>query len=223
MSNKTLVLALSGGLDSTTLCATLLSARYDVRPIIFEYNSKHNPYEVRAALDICKHYDLSPRIINTREIFMHFESDLLETGGEIPEGHYNDENMKRTVVPGRNMIFASILTGYALSVNAGRVALGVHQGDHHIYPDCRPPFIESLGETIYRISEGRCGLMTPFLEMAKDQIVGLGNDLDVPFKLTRTCYKDQLIPCGKCGSCVERLEAFEMCYLEDPVTYEGEV
>jgi len=161
------------------------------------------------------------------KIFREFKSDLLKSGGEIPEGHYAADSMKATVVPGRNLIFASIVAGYAESIGATAIALGVHSGDHHIYPDCRPEFTSALELTLQASTEGMLSLLTPFMDMDKTSILKLGNSLEikVPYVLTRTCYKDQKISCGKCGSCVERLEAFAEIKVTDPIKYEtnGEI
>jgi len=144
----------------------------------------------------------------------------LLTGGDIPEGHYEDESMSRTVVPGRNIIFASILTGVAWSLGAEEVWLGIHQGDHAIYPDCRPEFYRAMNEAVTLGTDGKVVLKAPFLDTNKTGILRRGLFLNVPYGYTRTCYKEQEIACGKCGSCQERLEAFAECGLTDPVEYE---
>jgi len=150
------------------------------------------------------------------------KSDLLKTGGPIPEGHYTDESMSATVVPGRNIIFMSILTSYAWSIGAEKIAIGIHQGDHAIYPDCRPAFLSSMKEAIQFGTDKRVDVIAPFIGFNKIVIVRRGTRIDVPYQLTRTCYKDQEKSCGKCGSCVERLEGFERNEIEDPIQYEGD-
>ena len=139
----------------------------------------------------------------------------------IPQGHYAADNMKSTVVPGRNLIFLSIMASLAETVGATEIALGVHAGDHFIYPDCRPAFIEIAKKCIELSSDNLVTIITPFLHYTKGDIVRLGNGLDmkVPFHLTRTCYTSNEIACGKCGSCVERLEAFSENNIEDPIPY----
>jgi 7-cyano-7-deazaguanine synthase len=222
-----IVIAVSGGMDSTTLLADVLHQGYEVHCCVFTYGSKHNYYENGAALDVINYYQnagypLSHHFFDLSNVFAPFNSDLLKTGGEIPEGHYNDSNMKSTVVPGRNLIFASILAGLAESVGAKYIMLGVHAGDHAIYPDCRFEFMESLKKTIELSTDGKVTVRYPYINMDKSGILAKGYSLPVPvpYSLTRTCYKDQPLSCGKCGSCVERLEAFENMEIKDPVQYE---
>lgn len=223
MHNK-IVVAVSGGADSATLLGTCLALGYNVYPVTFSYGSKHNKYEYKACMDICEYYGL--KVISHIEldfIGQLFKSDLLSTGGDIPDGKYADENMNKTVVPGRNLIFASILAGYAESIGASRVALGVHSGDHSLYPDCRPDFIASLCETIELSSGGTVKIFAPFANITKTDIIKIGYGLRkyaVPYELTRSCYKDQEESCGVCGSCIERLEAFKSIGKTDLITYE---
>lgn len=224
MNNKKVVLSLSGGLDSTTLLAYYLAKNYEVLPVIFNYKSKHNKYENKAAFNVCKYYSLNYRFVEMPFINELFKSNLLSSGEEIPEGYYTDATMSQTVVPGRNLIFLSILAGYAESVEAGVVAVGVHAGDHAIYPDCRAEFIYSANTTIFLSSDSKVIVEAPFLYLDKTKILELGYSLPShyipPYNLTRTCYKDQELSCGKCGSCTERLESFENIGRKDPIKYE---
>ena len=221
-----IVLSLSGGMDSGTMLGYYLAKGHEVFPINFTYGSKHNEFELKCAYHLCGHYGLRKGLpsIDLNFIGDMFTSDLLKSGGDIPEGHYEDESMKATVVPGRNLIFASILAGYAESIDATHIALGVHAGDHHIYSDCRPEFIESLKTTINKSSDGKVGVLAPFLNIDKTQILKIGCELPeefvVPYQLTRTCYKDQEDSCGRCSSCVERLEAFASLGKVDPIKYQ---
>ncbi|MBT3298523.1 7-cyano-7-deazaguanine synthase QueC [archaeon] len=218
------VVALSGGLDSTTLLAILFDQSFhqsdSIRCVGFEYGSKHNKYEIESAKKIAKHYDVEYSLIDLRNVGKLLKSNLLLSGGEIPEGHYNDATMSQTVVPGRNLMFASILAGYAESIGFNRIALGVHKGDHEIYPDCRKEFVKALDSCIYLSTDKSVEVYTPLIDMDKIEIVQEGLDLEVPYHLTRTCYKDQERSCGVCGSCVERLEAFKLNNVKDPIEYE---
>ena len=219
------VIALSGGLDSSTLLGVLLHSGKEVHCVLFRYPSKHNPYEMFGALKVVQHYQtlgfpVYEHSFDLTNVFIKFESNLLNQGGAIPEGHYEQENMKLTVVPGRNSIFTTILAGFAESIGASEVYLGVHAGDHAIYPDCRPDFIASIGQTIELSSGGKVRVMAPFTHLSKAEIVEIGIEEHVPYELTRTCYKNQSIACGKCGSCNERLEAFEINNIKDPIEYE---
>lgn len=216
MDQNMVLVSLSGGVDSTTLLGTLLARPYNkaVQAVGFNYGSKHNEYELAAAQQIAQHYNTPFRIIDLRQTMADFASDLLLTGGDIPEGHYTDKSMAATVVPARNLIFASILAGLADSIGANYIALGMHAGDHAIYPDCRPDFVCSLRETVRLATDGRVSVHAPFLHWTKTQIVGTAVALNVPLHLTRSCYKAQAEPCGVCGTCVERAEAFAAAGLE---------
>jgi len=218
-----IVLSLSGGIDSTTVCGYYLDKGFKIIPIVFKYASKHNIYEIKAAESIVKYFKLdTPKLIELDFIGQLFKSDLLSSGGAIPEGNYTDESMKATVVPVRNLIFASIIAGYAESIRADIISLGVHGGDHHIYPDCRPEFISSLDTSVILATDKKVRVEAPFLYKTKAEIIKIGMNLknvEVPYQLTRTCYKDQKLACGKCGSCSERLEAFEKLGLIDPIEY----
>lgn len=221
MSKPSFVLSLSGGMDSTTLLAGLLLEKYDVHPFQFIYGSKHNPYEQQAVDSLERHYGLKVGIIDLRQAFQNIQSALMKDGEPIPEGHYEAENMRQTVVPGRNSIFISILTGIAESIGASKVALGVHAGDHHIYPDCRARYISAMDSAMRLATDGKVSIHAPYLGMTKTDILKTGLYIDVPYHLTRTCYKDQPIACGCCGSCQERLEAFAQNWAEDPLEYES--
>jgi len=221
--NKKVVLGLSGGMDSSTLAGYYIEKGYDVYPLVFSYGSKHNQYENACAFKVAESIGCKdPRFVMLDFIKALFKSNLLQDQGEIPEGHYEDASMSKTVVPGRNAIFITIMAGYAESIGADTIAVGVHSGDHAIYPDCRPDFINSMTRTIEDSSDGEVTLEAPFLSFDKLDILKIGYAFKTPFpyELTRTCYKDQELSCGKCGSCTERLEAFESLGKEDPINYE---
>ena len=214
------VISLSGGLDSGVMLGMLMALGHEVHAVTFDYGSKHGQYEIDAAKRLVAFYMVPHQVIDVRGIFAGFNSALLKVDGRpIPEGHYEDKSMSLTVVPGRNMIFASILAGLAESLGYDAVSLGIHAGDHAIYPDCRPGFKAAMNKAIGAATEYKVDLYAPFLEMSKGQIVAEGLEYNIPFRLTRTCYKDQPLPCGKCGSCTERLEAFAFAGIQDPVDY----
>ena len=224
---KKIVIGLSGGMDSTTLLGMLLEQGYEVHCCNFQYGSKHNVYERQSFVNIIDWYEAQgfsviPHYFDLRGVFSNFSSNLLLSGGEIPEGHYKEESMKTTVVPGRNTIFASIMIGLAETINAVGIALGVHSGDHHIYPDCREDYIIRLNMMVKSATENKVIVITPLLSLDKTSILKRGYALTppVPYFLTRTCYKNQQLSCGKCGSCVERLEAFANVKIIDPICYE---
>ena len=221
MNRETVVMGLSGGMDSTTVLDKLVYQGFDVVCLGFTYGSKHNQYENIAAENVAKHYKVHYKLIDLTVVFDGFKSNLLKTGGDIPEGHYEQDNMSLTVVPGRNTIFASILLGAAESIGASKIALGVHQGDHAIYPDCRVEYIKALDTLLYLASDKKVEIITPFLHTNKIGILDFGIKNAVPYHLTRTCYKEQELSCGICGSCNERIEAFATRGIQDSIQYEN--
>jgi len=214
------LLSLSGGMDSGTLLGHALSQGHEVHTVQFQYGSKHNEYELTAVNKLLLHF---PAVKNHTQLnlgFMaDFDSNLLKTGGDIPEGHYEQSNMSQTVVPGRNIIFASILAGLAWSKDLDEVWLGIHSGDHAIYPDCRPSFFFAMKNAIEEGTNGDITMTAPFLHDNKTSILARGFKIQFPYELTRTCYADQPLACGKCGACQERLEAFRNHDIPDPIEY----
>jgi len=220
MSYGKAIIALSGGMDSTAVLAKLIDQGAEVECFGFEYGSKHSLFEQQSARAVAEFYHVPYSLIDLSAITPHLQSNLLKTGGAIPEGHYNDKSMSLTVVPGRNIIFLSVLAGIAWSRGASQIGIGLHQGDHAIYPDCRISFFKAMDEAISEGTDQKVCIVAPFLSTDKAGIVEWGLHHAVPFDLTRTCYKEQPISCGKCGSCIERLAAFEKNNTKDPVSYE---
>lgn len=213
---KTIVV-LSGGMDSTTALAWALDEGHHVVGCLsFEYGSKHNDREWESAQKVAAHYNVPIKRASLSFVAESFKSDLLKTGGEIPEGHYADPTMIKTVVPFRNGIMLSIAAGYAESVEAQAVILGNHFGDHAIYPDCRVSFIEPMRDAIKNGTYAQIQLISPFATIDKTEIVRIGQRLKVPYKLTYSCYKGDQNHCGKCGTCFERKEAFSNAGFIDP-------
>lgn len=213
------VIILSGGMDSTTLLYKLLSEQKEVHALSFNYGQRHSR-ELDAAKATCEKLGVEHKIIDITSIAdLISNSSLTSKEIEVPEGHYADDNMKKTVVPNRNSIMANIAIGYAVNIGAQEVALGVHAGDHTIYPDCRPEFIDAL-RALAKISNWESvEIYTPYLHGDKTSIIAEGILLGVDYSLTWTCYKGGEKACGVCGSCQERLEAFEANGIEDPVPY----
>lgn len=213
---RKIVVVLSGGLDSTTLLYRAIKEFDKVYAITFNYGQKHSK-EIEYAETTCKNLNINHKVIDLTCIKELINKSSLTSDVEIPEGHYANENMKSTVVPNRNMIMASIAIAYAINIEADYIALGVHSGDHTIYPDCRPEFIEAL-KNIAKICDYRqIDIFTPYLKSDKIEIVKDGLELGVDYSLTWTCYKGLDRPCRKCGSCVEREEAFEKNGIIDPL------
>lgn len=216
------LVVLSGGLDSTTALYWALKQGYEVEALTFNYGSKHNEQENQYAKKTCEKLGIKDTVIPMDFIGKYFKSDLLKSGGEIPEGYYTAENMKSTVVPFRNGIMLAVAAGFAESNGCEAIVLGNHSGDHAIYPDCRPEFIEGMEKAISCGTEKNIKLISPFCNISKTDIVKLGNELGVDFSLTYSCYKGKEKHCGKCGTCTERKEAFEQAGVADPTEYEEE-
>ena len=210
------VLVYSGGLDSTTLL-------YEYKDSIalavsFDYGSKHNKRELEYAALNCKRLGIRHLVIPLEFMGRYFKSDLLIGGGDIPEGSYADENMKSTVVPFRNGIMLSIAAGLAESYDLDAIMLANHSGDHAIYPDCRPEFIEGMAAAVKAGTYNGVKVVSPYCNMTKRDIALRGRELGVDYSLTYSCYKGGEKHCGKCGTCTERKEALAGF---DPTEYEA--
>lgn len=245
------IVSLSGGMDSTTCLAKAVDTAFPgsktdpslpmsevvknlqkfepadtIVAISVDYGQRHRK-ELEAAALICNHYDVEHVIFDMREPFSHVrrvsESSLL--GAEdIPHGYYEDDNMKSTIVPNRNMMMTSLMVSYAdaMALKTGEKAMvwtAVHAGDHAVYPDCRPRFTRAMTEAILASTEERVTLYSPFVFLTKTDIARIGLGLKVPFELTWTCYEGGNQPCGRCGTCVERIESFIGAGASDPVEY----
>jgi 7-cyano-7-deazaguanine synthase len=215
---KTLVL-LSGGMDSATALAWACTQHEVVGAVGFDYGSKHNAAELAQARWQAEKWGVAFQQVDLPFINEHFSSDLLHSGGEIPDGHYAAENMKRTVVPFRNGIMLAIACGLAESRGAEALVIAAHSGDHAIYPDCREPFMAALALAMQEGTYERIELLRPFIDLDKSGIAKLGQDLGVDYAHTWSCYKGGQIHCGRCGTCVERREAFLLAGLTDPTVY----
>ncbi len=218
MPERKAIVVYSGGLDSTVLLVEALQVNDYVLAVHFNYGQTHEWRELRAAQSICKELGVSIRLIDLPFEEWGFESGLLN--GDIPDGHYEDESMKKTVVPFRNGIMISIVVGIAESRGVQTVLIAAHAGDHAIYPDCRQPFMNALCKAIYLGTDQKVLLAFPFVGMSKADIVKRGAELDAPIHLTYSCYKGGVQHCGVCGTCVERKEAFKLAGVEDLTEYE---
>jgi 7-cyano-7-deazaguanine synthase len=213
------VIIFSGGMDSTVLLAQEISEGHSVAALSFDYGSRHNSNELSMAAATCAKYEISHEIIILPFIDRLFASSLLKSGGPVPDGAYNADGMKSTVVPFRNGILITIAVGYAQSVGASRVLLGSHSGDHHIYPDCRPEFNNAMSTAALCGTDGKVNLLFPFATLDKREIGDLGRTLQVDFTQTWTCYKGGEIHCGTCGACDERKYALRWDEGMDPTQY----
>jgi len=215
------VVILSGGMDSTTLLFDIKQQGYEVYAISFYYGQKHNK-ELGYAEKTCSEIGVNHKVFNLSILNELAPSALTRDDIEVPEGHYEEESMKATVVPNRNMVMLSLATSYAISIGAKKLYYGAHAGDHAIYPDCRKEFAESLKESIRLCDWEGIELLYPYIDMDKGDIAIRGKELLVNYKLTWTCYKGEELACGKCGACQERLEAFKKAGIEDPIKYMDE-
>lgn len=210
---------LSGGMDSVTALYHA-AAEHDVADALsFDYGSKHNHREIPFARHHAEKLGVRHTVIPLHFMAEHFASDLLQSGGAIPDGHYEAESMKRTVVPFRNGIMLSIAAGFAESRGADALVIAAHAGDHAIYPDCREPFMQAMGDAIRLGTYAGIQVLRPFIDLTKAEIALRGAALGVDFSQTWSCYKGGAVHCGTCGTCVERREAFLLAGLEDPTQY----
>jgi len=205
-------------MDSTTLLYKLLDEGKEVKAISFNYGQRHSR-ELEQAKKTCEKLGIPHKVIDISFIKELVSNSALTGDIDVPHGHYAAENMKLTVVPNRNMIMASIAIGYAVNEDFDEIALGVHAGDHTIYPDCRPEFIKALTEIAGIANERPIGVYAPYLYQDKGDIVLDGKRLGVDYSLTHTCYEGTEIACGKCGACQERKEAFAKAEATDQIQY----
>jgi len=213
------VVLCSGGMDSVSALYWANAEHEVVAALSYNYGSKHNPREIPFAKLHADKLGIRHQIINLDFIDKLFNSALLSSGGEIPEGHYQAENMKQTVVPFRNAIMLSIAAGWAESLEAEGLVIAAHSGDHAIYPDCREAFMKAMADTIREGTYAGIKLLRPFINLNKGAIVTVGVKHGVDFSKTYSCYKGGAIHCGKCGTCVERREAFIDAHIPDPTEY----
>jgi 7-cyano-7-deazaguanine synthase len=248
MAYKQAVISLSGGMDSSTLLLRLLTDRYEVTAISFDYGQKHR-VELERAQSLVNYLNtqlpaigypvIKYKVIKLDGLGELLHSTLVTGGAEVPEGHYAEENMKDTVVPNRNKIFSSIIQAIALSIantknTTCKIALGIHSGDATIYPDCRQEFRDAdmLTFRLGNWNAEKVEYLTPYLHVHKFDILRDGEkccealhlDFDEVYRRTNTSYKPY--PSGnsdyKSASSVERIEAFIKLGTKDPVQYEDE-
>ena len=210
---------LSGGMDSVTAFYAALAEHEVIAALSFDYGAKHNAREIPWAAWHAGRAQVPHEVIVLDFINRLFQSDLLKSGGEIPDGHYAEASMKQTVVPFRNAILLAIATGYAESIGAQGLVIAAHGGDHAIYPDCREPFMQAMGQAMAEGTYAKIELLRPFIATDKAGIARLGAQLGIDYATTWSCYKGGERHCGTCGTCVERREAFLLAGLADPTDY----
>lgn len=212
------VIIYSGGLDSTTLlyeeCDRVALA------VTFDYGSNHAVREIACARHHCGQLGIEHLVIELGFMGRYFHSSLLSGGDAIPSGNYDEENMKSTVVPFRNGIMLSIACGLAESRGLKRVLIANHGGDHAIYPDCRPSFINAMDAAMRAGTYVNVEIAAPYTHLSKADIVRRGAKLGVDYGETYSCYRGGEHHCGTCGTCSERREAFREAGIPDPTEYE---
>lgn len=210
----------SGGMDSTVMLYHLRAESYQVAALSVNYGQRHRR-ELDSANIVCSLMKVPHELVDLTGVTRLLEgSALTDVTVEVPEGHYEEESMKATVVANRNMLMLSTAICWAISRKARFVAYGAHGGDHAIYPDCRPDFVDAMNRAAHLADWHSVGVMSPFIRITKADIVRRGKELDVPFELTWSCYKGGARHCGRCGTCVERATAFAEAGVIDPTDYE---
>ncbi|MBU2971906.1 7-cyano-7-deazaguanine synthase QueC [Pseudoalteromonas sp. C2R02] len=218
MSQKVVVIY-SGGMDSYTVLNKALRDGYEVYALSFDYGQRHVK-ELDVAAIACKGLDVHHKIVDISAINQIIGGSSLTDDIEVPEGHYEAENMKSTIVPNRNMILLSLAVGYAVSLKACKVYYGAHSGDHAIYPDCRPEFVKKMDDVCRIANYDEVEIVSPYLKNSKIDILTDGLKMNLDYSQTWTCYNGREKACGKCGACQERLEAFKLNNVIDPIEYE---
>lgn len=215
------IVVLSGGIDSTVVMALAKARGDEVTAVTIDYGQRHRR-EIDAAADVARHYFARHQVVNLAGLAAVLGgSALTDPTVDVPHGHYALPSMAATVVPNRNAILANVAVGVAVAVKADSIALGVHAGDHPVYPDCRPAFVDALAACV---AAGNAGyhaprVEAPFVHMTKAAVVALGIQLQAPLGRTWSCYEGGDVHCGRCGTCVERHEAFELAGVGDPTLY----
>jgi len=214
------VVIYSGGMDSFTLLHKVIKEEKKAYALSFNYGQKHAK-ELHYAQKVCDELGIPHKIVDITAVHQLLLGSSLTDDIEIPDGHYEEESMKSTVVPNRNMIMLSLAVGYAVSINANAVYFGVHGGDHAIYPDCRPEFVTKMDAVSEIANYEPVSIRAPYLETNKTGILTEGLAMGLDYGKSWTCYKGRERACGTCGSCQERLEAFSENGCTDPLNYES--
>lgn len=214
---KDSIIVLSGGMDSVTLLHEYKSRI--ALAVTFDYGSNHNAREIACAREQCAELGIEHIVIALEFMGKYFRSSLLEGAEAIPEGHYEDENMRSTVVPFRNGIMLAVACGLAESRGLQHVLIANHGGDHAIYPDCRRGFVEAMSSAMREGTYEGVDIIAPYTDITKADIARRGAALAINYNNTYSCYKGGEIHCGVCGTCTERKEAFRLAGMADPTPY----
>lgn len=218
MKEKVVVIY-SGGMDSFTVLHKVIAQGYEPFALTFNYGQRHVK-EVDVAKAVCQQLGIVHKVADISAMNELMAGSSLTSDIDVPQGHYEEESMKSTVVPNRNMILLSLAIGYAVSINATKVFYGAHSGDHAIYPDCRPEFVRKMNEVSQIANYEPIEVVSPYLNVSKIAILTDGLKMGLDYSQTWTCYNGREKACGKCGACQERLEAFASNGQTDPLSYE---
>lgn len=221
---STAVVVLSGGMDSTVAAYWAQEEFGEIELISFNYGQRHK-VELQYAAKTADALDVPHFVVDLSTVNHLIQSSALTNpASKVPEGHYASETMAQTVVPNRNSMMLNIAIARAVSAESAYVVAGIHAGDHDVYPDCRPEFVDVLNELAHTACQGFIRadfrVLTPFVEKTKAEIAAEGERLGVEWLETWSCYKGGEIHCGRCSTCLERIEAFSIAGIEDPTTYE---
>ncbi len=218
MSEKVVVIY-SGGMDSFTVLNRALKDGKAVYALSFDYGQRHIK-ELVCATKVCADLNIPHKVIDISTINELLAGSSLTDDIAIPEGEYEVSNMTSTVVPNRNMILLSLAVGYAVSIGASQVYYGAHAGDHNIYPDCRPEFVQKMNDVCQIANYESVEIFSPYLNVSKTAILTDGLSMGLDYSDTWTCYNGREKACGKCAACQERLEAFSANDQTDPIAYQ---
>ena len=218
-AGRATVVIYSGGMDSFTVLHRALREGREVHALSFDYGQRH-ARELEVAARVCRELGVPHQVVDIRAIHGLIDnSALTDASREMPDGDYAAENLTATVVPNRNMILLSLAIAKAVNIGADRVDYGAHGGDHVLYPDCRPEFVEAMNAVAGIANFEPVELHAPYLRSSKAEILADGLAMGLDYADTWTCYLGEALACGRCGSCRERLAAFAANGAIDPIGY----
>lgn len=218
--SENVVVIYSGGMDSYTVLNKAIREGKTPHALSFNYGQRHKK-ELDYAAKVCNRLNIPHKVVDISSINSLVGGSALTSDIDVPEGHYEEPSMQTTVVPNRNMILLSLAIGYAVSLEATKVYYGAHSGDHAIYPDCRPEFVDKMNSVSKIANYTPVEIVTPYLLESKTAILADGLFMGLDYSETWTCYNGREKACGKCGACQERLEAFADNGTTDPLHYES--
>ncbi|GAA3893944.1 7-cyano-7-deazaguanine synthase QueC [Halomonas cibimaris] len=213
------VVIYSGGMDSFTVLHRALREGREVHALSFDYGQRH-VRELDTARRVCEALDIPHQVVDIRAIHGLIDnSALTDASRAVPGGDYAEDNLAATAVPNRNMMLLSLAIAKAVNIGADRVDYGAHGGDHVLYPDCRPEFVEAMRHAAGLANLEPVDVHAPYLHRSKAEILADGLAMGLDYADTWTCYQGETLACGECASCRERLDAFAANGVSDPLAY----